>query len=299
MSTIAEQWSKPEDILLYYAGESILDPPRPFRLTKMLYQHAGNGVFVITLNNPKRLNCMSQAMTHELSVIIEHVRRDDRCKVVVWTATGRGFCAGGEFTDPSSSIPDEILQGYIHAGVMMEQPDISLAAATRAMIKLPKISISAVNGLAVGGGVNLAFVWQDFSFVAEHATFRYPFAELGLAPELGSSFLLPKMIGLPRARELLQLGGEFTAQRALQMGLCTEVAPGDVVLSKALEVAMKLAAFPQVALRESKRMMNKEILQCIDDVTQDEKDTLGRLFTSEETQKALMAMMMKTSKSKL
>jgi len=295
---MVEQWGAPEDILVHYSGKDVLDPPQHFRLTKMLYQHAGNGVFVITLNNPKQLNCMSLTLAHELSLIIEHVRRDDRCKVVIWTNAGRAFSAGGNFTDPTSSVPDEILEGYIHAGVMMQQPDISLAAATRAMIKLPKISISAVNGLAVGGGVNLAFVWQDFSFVADNVTFRYPFAELGLTPELGSSAILPKILGLPRARELMQLGSEFTAQRALQMGLCTDVVPSDVVVAKALEAAQHLAAVPQLALRESKRMLNKELIDSIDAITRDEKDTLAKVFTNEETQKAMMAVMAKTSKSK-
>jgi len=292
---MAEAMDAPEDILLYYSGTSVLDTPKPYKMTKMTYQHAGNGVFVITLNDPKRLNCMSLNLAQELSLIIEHVEKDDRCKVVVWTGAGRAFSSGGNFADASTSVPDEIYEGYVHAGVAMALPDISLAGPTRAMIKLSKISIAAVNGVTVGGGVNLAFVWQDFAYVAEGIIFRFPFAELGLTPELGSSVLLSKIVGMPRAKELMQLGKEFSAQRAYDLGLCTEVVLGDV-LKRALEAANQLAAVPQFALRESKRLMNRELVESIDRITEDEYLTQRKAITSPETMKAMAALMKKSSK---
>ncbi|CAJ1371543.1 unnamed protein product, partial [Effrenium voratum] len=104
------------------------------------------------------------------------------------------------------------------AGIAMPPPDVALAGPTRAMIKLPKISFSAINGVAVGGGVNLGLLWQDMVFASEapgsrkgegtgrssfeDATFRYPFGELGLSPELGSSVMLPLELGIRR-------GGRF------------------------------------------------------------------------------------------
>lgn len=290
------EWGQPEDIILYYSGTSDLDPPKPYTMTKMLYQHAGDGVFVITLNDPKSLNAMSLNMAQELTLLLEHVKRDDRCKVIVWTGTGRAFSAGGNFANPSSSVPDEIQEGYVHAGVALELPDISLAAVTRAMLKLPKISIAAVNGITVGGGVNLAFAWQDFSYVAEGLTFRYPFADLGLTPELGSSLIIPKIVGLQRAKELMQLGKEFSAQRAFELGLCTEVVPGAEVVSKAVAVAKQLAAKPQFALLESKRLMNRDLVESIDHVTEDEYHTISKAISSPETMKAMAALIQKSSK---
>jgi len=295
MATLAE----PEDILLYYTGTQELHPPKPYKPTKLLYQDAGDGVFLITLNDPKRLNSMSFALAQELLLVVEHVKRDDRLKVVVWTGAGRAFSAGGNFADPTSAVPAEVYDGYIHAGVALPLPDISAAAVTRAMVKMPKISIAAVNGLAIGGGVNMAFVWNDFAYCGQDCTFRYPFAELGLTPELGSSILLSKMVGLMRAKELMQLGGEFTAQRAYELGLCTEVVPTAEVLPRALQAAKKLASVPQFALRENKRLVNKELVEVIDRVTEDEYLTIRKAIAHPDTVKAMSAVMKKTSKSKL
>eukprot|EP00913_Durusdinium_trenchii_P001804 g1671.t1 len=268
-----------EEILIYYSNGGELDPPRPYKPTKLLYQHAGDGIFVVTLNDPKRLNCMSLNLVQEVTLLIEHMKRDDRCKIIVWTGSGRAFSAGGNFTDTNSTDFD----GYIQAGLAVSPPDISLAGPTREMIKFPKISISAINGVTIGGGVNLGLLllhWQD-------VTFRYPFGELGLTPELGSSVLLPRMVGLVRAKQLMQYGSEFTAKQALEWGLCTEVVPTNEVLPKALEAARKLVKMPQFALRESKRIIMKD--------TAEDRKVIG----SPETQKAMMALMMKTSKSKL
>eukprot|EP00439_Symbiodinium_sp_Y106_P047576 s3511_g6.t1 len=288
-----------EEILLYYSGESALDPPKPYKMSRILYQDAGNGVFVITLNDPARLNCMSLNLAQEVSLLLEHVKRDERCKVIVWTGAGRAFSAGGNFTDASTTVPEEVYEGYVRAGIATRLPDISLSGPTRAMIKLPKLSIAAVNGMAIGGGVNLALVWQDFVYVSQDAVFRYPFGELGLTPELGSSVLLPQVVGLVRAKELLQLGREFSAKEALEMGLCTAVVPQEEVLGKAIEAAKKLAAMPQFALRESKRLLNKDLVARIDSITEEELKAFKKVVADPETVKAMMSLAKRTSKSKL
>merc|ERR1719203_1808036 len=123
--------------MLYYEGTTELNPPRAFKTTKVLYQHAGDGVYLITLNDPRRLNPMSNDLARQLNLVVEHAKRDERCKVVVLTGAGRAFSAGGEFTDPSTIVPDEVYEGYVHAGVAMPEPDISAAGLTRAMVKLP------------------------------------------------------------------------------------------------------------------------------------------------------------------
>jgi len=284
--------------LLYYSGKAALDPPKAYTPSRVKYQQASDGVFVATMNDPKRLNCMSLHMMQEVLLVIEHARRDERCSVLIWTGEGRAFCAGGNFTDASTSVPTEVYDGYIHAGIAVPLPDLSVAAQTRAMVKFPKISIAAVNGICVGGGVNMALVWQDFVYVEKSAKFRYPFAELGLVPELGSSFLLPKLIGHIRAKELLQLGREFSADECKELGLCTSVVGDGEALAAALQAAGKLASFPQQSLRESKRLLNKELVARIDEVTQDELVTFRKAITSPETQKA-MAAVMKKMKSKL
>mmetsp|Transcript_36557 Transcript_36557/g.49915 ORF Transcript_36557/g.49915 Transcript_36557/m.49915 type:complete len:168 (-) Transcript_36557:81-584(-) len=167
------------------------------------------------------------------------------------------------------------------------------------MIRFPKPSLAAVNGLTVGGGVNLAFVWQDLCYVAEGATFRYPFADLGLTPELGSSVLLARIVGLPRAKELIMMGREFSAREALQLGLCTEVVGAAEVVGRALEAAKALARKPQFALRESKRLMNRGLTESIDEVTEEELRTIRSAITSPETVQAMASFMKKSAKSRL
>jgi|EP00927_Polykrikos_kofoidii_P075332 2-(1,2-epoxy-1,2-dihydrophenyl)acetyl-CoA isomerase len=286
----------PEEVLLFYSGSSELNPPKPYMMSKLLYQNAGDGVFVITLNDPKRLNCMSLNLAEEIILVIEHAKRDDRCKVLVWTGAGRAFCAGGNFSDQRTTVPNGIVDGYVHAGIALAPPDISAAAATRAMIKFPKLSIAAVNGLAVGGGVNVAFVWHDMCFAAEEAKFRFPFGQLGLTPELGSSFFIPRIVGLARAKELLMLGKEFSAKRAHEMGLVNEVVSGGEVLARALATAKEIATLPQFALRESKRLINGELRTLVDGATEDEYHTIRNAFADKETQQAMATMMKKTSK---
>jgi len=294
---MAAEWGAPEEIHLYYSGESELNPPMAYKMHSLTYQDAGDGVFIITFNDPKRLNCMSLNFAIETLLVIEHAKRDDRCRVIVWTGAGRAFCSGGNFTDLTVHVPDGIYDGYVHAGLAVPLPDTSAASQTRMMIKFPKISIAAVNGLSLGGGVNMALLWHDLSFVADGVTFRYPFAEYGLTPELGSSVLLARLVGLTRAKQFIQQGTEFSARQALDLGLCTEVVPVADVVTKAVAAAKTLASRPQFALRESKRLMNRDLIESIDRITEDEYLTIAKAFVHPDTQKAMQAVMAKTSKS--
>lgn len=249
----------------------------------MLYQDAGGGVFVLTLNNPKMKNAMDYHFMSELALMIEHVRRDERCKALVWTGAGQDFCSGAVFRDVATTVPEEVTAGYVEAGLQYTAPDLVAAGSTQQMLGLGKLSISAVAGLAIGGGVNMALVWQDHAVAEEGATFRYPFAELGFVPELGSSMLLGKIVGHRRAKQLLMLAQEFSAREAQEYGLITEVVPNGQALARAVALARKLTSFPQAALRETKRLMRKELMQGLKEATEDELQTFDEVFRSEET----------------
>merc|ERR1712232_1513393 len=109
----------------------------------------------------------------------------------------------------------------------------------------PKISIAAVNGLAVGGGVNIAFCnFHDLVFCSDAAKFKFPFVSLGATPELSSSLLFPYLVGFARAKELLLVGDWFTADDAFRMGLANRVVPAEKLLPEALTLARKFAAQP-------------------------------------------------------
>merc|ERR1711972_403600 len=120
---------------------------------------------------------------------------------------------------------------------------------------------------------------------------------IGLDARIRIFCLVSKIVGLTRAKELLQLGNEFSARKALDIGLATEVVPKADVLSKAMAVAKRLASMPQFALLQSKRLMNRELAESIDQITEDELTTIKKAISDPETVKAMMSVRKKTAKS--
>ena len=242
-----------EDINLWYWGTEELSTPKPYKMQTMAYQQVeGTNIFVIHLNVPKKLNPITLQNSWEYLLLLEHVRRDDRCGIILWTGAGRAFCSGGDFSNWKLDIDDKIIEGYIHAGISwatkdVPSDDIALAGMTNQMLRLEKISVCACNGLAMGGGINFAFLLHDYCVVADDAIFKYPFSELGITPEVGSSILLAQFATLPRAKELMMLGRTFDAKKVYEYGLVNDVAPKEEVYQRAMDVALRLSSVSQYA----------------------------------------------------
>lgn len=144
---------------------------------------------------------------------------------------------------------------------------MALKCLTLAFWDFPKVSVVAVNGLAIGGAANVALAnYHDIVVASTDAYFKYPFSDIGLTPELGSSYMLPRMVGMARAKALLMLGDKLTAHEAKDMGLVLEVTTPDQLLPRARHYAEVLASKHEDALILSKKLINSHLREKIEAV---------------------------------
>jgi 2-(1,2-epoxy-1,2-dihydrophenyl)acetyl-CoA isomerase len=209
-----------------------------------------DGVATITLNRPDVLNSFNREMASALREALWRVRDDEALRAVVLTATGRGFCAG---QDLAEAMPKD--------GEMPDLGDIvrdSYNPVIRAIRHLEKPVICAVNGVAAGAGANLAFAC-DIVFAASNAMFIQSFAKIGVIPDSGGTFILPRIVGLHRATVMTMLAERMTAEQACNWGLVYKVTELEALLSSATETARVLATQPTRALGLIKRGFNQSL----------------------------------------
>jgi 2-(1,2-epoxy-1,2-dihydrophenyl)acetyl-CoA isomerase len=202
----------------------------------------------ITLNRPDKLNALTAVMSDELCDALQAIHGDDGVRAVLLTGAGRGFCAGQDLTEFEASY---------RAG---ERPDIEehLERTYHRLIPLvvetPQPVVAAVNGVAAGAGVSLA-VACDIRLASEDARFTQAFVKIGLVPDSGGTWLLPRVVGYARALELSLTGDVIDARTALDIGLVGQVLPTNSFAEDALAYAARLGALPTRALAETKRLM--------------------------------------------
>jgi enoyl-CoA hydratase/carnithine racemase len=210
------------------------------------------GVMTITLDREKRLNALTFEVYQELAAFFEGLDRDDAVRAVVITGRGRGFCSGGDQDD----IIKNLLGRDTPALLAFTRATGRLIAAMRAC-KRP--IVAAVNGVAVGAGAVIACA-SDFRIAAENAKFGFIFPQVGLCgADMGITYLLPRLIGLTHASELLLFGDMIDADRALAIGLVNRVVPhGDAAVEMAQSWATRLAKGPAFANAMTKQMIESE-----------------------------------------
>jgi len=261
-----------------------------------------NGVALAIWNQPKKLNPLSGDQVSEVFFILEYCKRMDDIKVLVWTGAGKAFSSGASF-GAAPTADQEVVLGYKNFGKGSMPPknpadgkdDISAKGLVMAMMSFPKPSICAVNGICVGGSCNFALCLQDMCFASEKANFRYPFADLALTPEISSSYMMPWLVGMAKAKQWMMLGDVFDAQEAKSFGLVNDVFSPDDLLPKTLEVATRLAAKPPHNLAQMKRLMNDQIFKVLklDEYTEEENRTINAGMAHPEGKKAMADFMAK------
>jgi 2-(1,2-epoxy-1,2-dihydrophenyl)acetyl-CoA isomerase len=204
---------------------------------------ASEGVATITLNRPDVLNSFRRAMAAALVAALERVREDDALRAVVITGAGRGFC---EMPDLGDIVRD------------------SYNPVIKMIRKLEKPVIAAVNGVAAGAGANLAFAC-DIVFASSNATFIQSFAKIGVIPDSGGTFILPRIVGLQRAAALTMLAEKLSAQQARDWGLVYMVTEPESLLETAVGTARHLATQPTRGLGLTKRGFNRSLGIDLDD----------------------------------
>jgi 2-(1,2-epoxy-1,2-dihydrophenyl)acetyl-CoA isomerase len=215
----------------------------------ILETHA-DGVCTLTLNRPDVLNAFNLEMMGELQTALRAAAADATVRAVVLTGAGRGFCAGQDLAlSTASPEPFELKADFLRQGYNV------LVDIIRTM---PKPVIGAINGVAAGAGANLAFAC-DFLLAAEGASFIQSFIKIGLIPDCGGTYFLPRLIGLHRAAALAMLGDKLTVEKAEQWGLVHEICPPSVLPEKAHAVATQLAKMPTQAMGLMKQAFNASV----------------------------------------
>jgi enoyl-CoA hydratase/carnithine racemase len=243
----------------------------------IITEHSGS-VLRVELNRPTKRNAMTSSMYVKLADVFNDAAKDERTRVVLWHGAGDSFCAGNDVEDFLKNPPGP-----------GESPQARLM---NALLDFDKPLIAAVQGAAIGGGTTM-LTHCDFVYAGENAKFQMPFVNLAVVPEFGSSFSVPARIGHLRAAELILLGLPFDAQRALNLGLVTQVVPDQNLLATATETARQLAGKPAGALQASKRLMKRPFREQIKAAMATENDVFSAQVRSEDAKEALTAFLEK------
>lgn len=212
----------------------------------VLVENSG-GVATLRMNRPEKLNALNVELGRALVQALIHAGEDKSVRVIVLTGAGRGFCAGGDLTllrDVRMRQAANELQGLLMAG-----KEICLAIAT-----MPKPVIAAVNGVAAGGGMNLALA-ADVRVASDKANFAESFAKIGLYPDFGGTYFLPRIVGPALAAELFYTAETLSAEDALRLGIVNRVFAADKFEEETRKIADGLAAAPPIAMRDVKRTL--------------------------------------------
>ncbi|MGE0152692.1 MAG: 2-(1,2-epoxy-1,2-dihydrophenyl)acetyl-CoA isomerase PaaG [Reyranellaceae bacterium] len=209
-----------------------------------------DGIGRIRLNRPDRLNAMSLEMVGEIIDVVDKCAADVQVRCLVFTGTGRGFCAGADLTSlgERSRGPD----GKVDVGSSM---DAFFNPMIRKIRALEKPTVAAVNGVAAGGGANLALAC-DIVVAARSARFDQAFVRISLIPDLGGTWFLPHMVGDARARALAMLGTSVPAEQAQAWGMIWQVVDDAALDAEATALARRLADGPTLALGSIKQAIN-------------------------------------------
>ncbi|MBP8824029.1 MAG: enoyl-CoA hydratase/isomerase family protein [Flavobacteriales bacterium] len=203
------------------------------------------GVATITLYRPDKLNSFTAQMAGETLHALAEARADEAVRAVVITGAGRAFCAGQDLAEamaPGVRIEEVVERQY--------------NALVRAIRGLPKPVLASVNGIAAGAGANLAYAC-DLAFAAESAVFVQSFINIGLIPDSGGTFTLPRSVGMQRAFGQMILAEKVPAKRAEEMGLIWKAVPDAALANEVKAVAEKLATLPTLAIALTKQAMDR------------------------------------------
>lgn len=245
-----------------------------------LYVERADGVATITLNRPEKKNAMSGQMFAELLEVFREVQERDDDRVLVITGADGDFCSGADLSAPASPEAHPLDR-------MRHVADVALA-----LHQLSKPAIAKVRGVAVGAGCNLALAC-DLIATSENARFSQIFARRGLSVDFGGSWLLPRLVGLHKAKELALLADILSAKEANDLGLVNRIVPDDALDALVADWAARLAQGPPVALSLTKRMLNDSLQVTMAQALEDEGRSQVANFATVDTSEARAAFVEK------
>lgn len=244
-----------------------------------------DGVAAITLNRPDKLNSFNAEMHEALARAFDDIERDAACRAVLLTGSGRGFCAGQDLTE-----------SRMERGAPPRDLGQTIAAYYNPLVRrlrsLPKPIVVAVNGVAAGAGANLA-LHGDIVLAARSAVFIQAFARIGLMPDCGGTWLLPRILGEARARALAMLAEPLSAEQAEAWGLIWKVVDDEVLMTEAMAIAQRLAAGPTRAIAAIKQSMLHAATSTLDEQLERECDLQRQLGLTSDYQEGVTAFLEK------
>lgn len=219
--------------------------------TTLMVERAAPGVVVASLNRPDRMNAFTVEMFDEFLVLQQEVDADPDARVLILTGEGRGFCAGLDLS-VAGTLPE------MPAAEMLEKLE-RWAAAVTGFSTMRKPVIAAVNGSAAGGGLSLALA-ADIRIASTRAAFDAAFVRIGLSGgDVGSSWALPRVVGMGRAMEILLTGRRVEVDEALQIGLVTDVVEPEALRARAMEIALQICGNAPVGVALTKHALHQNV----------------------------------------
>ena len=253
--------------------------------TKTILFSVEAGVALLTLNRPDRLNSFTAAMHGEVAKAMRQVEEDPAIRALLLTGAGRGFCAGQDLADRAVAPGDAPVD-------LGDSVDRYWSPLIRRLATLPKPVVCAVNGVAAGAGANIALAC-DIVIAARSAKFIQSFANIGLIPDSGGTWILPRLVGQARALGLALTGDPIPAEKAEAWGLIWKCVDDDALEAEALALARKFAAGPTRSLAATKSLIRESSLHSLDDELDRERDIMRELGFSDDYREGVAAFLAK------
>ncbi len=220
----------------------------------LIHYRKENSIAWITLHRPEKFNAFVREMALELQLRLDEAAQDDQIRCVVLTGAGKAFCAGqdlAEAIDPEGPQLTRIVEEHYNPIIIKIR-------------QMEKPIIAAVNGVSAGAGANIALAC-DIVVAASSASFIQAFSKIGLIPDSGGTFVLPRLVGFARATALMMLGEKISASEAFHMGMIYKVVEDSELSQHVEDLAKKLAAYPTYALGLTKRALNNSMVQNLEE----------------------------------
>ena len=244
-----------------------------------------NGVAIITLNRPDRMNAINTQMFEDLNAALDTCERDDTIRCLVLTGSGRGFCAGQDLHDRK-------------VNKSAERPDLGKTVGENynpflmRLYNLSMPTLAAVNGTAAGAGANFALAC-DMVIAAESAKFIQVYSNIGLIPDSGGTFILPRLVGLARAKEMCMSARPIKADEAVSIGMIARMVGDDMLLETVMKIAMDMAQKPTLGLALTKQAFHQSFSNDLEAQLECERQMMQKAGFSDDYKEGVSAFLEK------